>query len=137
MAWEKGPTFTLSLVASADYSASTNKYKFVTLSTTTGKVEVIDAVTERPIGVLQNTPATDELAEVCVAGVTKVQADAAFASYYTELGPAADGQADAKVRGTDLDEYIVGVNLETATAAAELMTCMIDCRNAHTAAATS
>lgn len=128
MAWE-GHKVIVSKQSAADYSAGTSKYKFVEIATT-GKVTVCDGATDVPFGVLQNSPATDELAEVCIFGVTKVQADADLA-VGDLIGTSADGQADAKTAGTDTTEYVVGVVVENTSAAGDYTTCHINCLNPH------
>lgn len=104
---------------------TTSQYKFVEIDSA-GVVTVCDAATDIPAGVLQNKPNLNEAAQVRVFGVTKVQADAALAIGVT-IGTSADGQADAKVQGTDKTEYIVGYTLTAANNAAELVSALIDC----------
>jgi hypothetical protein len=67
-----------SFPAGADLSAAANQYKFVEVDSS-GNVSVCNAVTDRPIGVLQNRPKQGEAAEVTISGITKLQADAALA----------------------------------------------------------
>lgn len=125
MAYE-GPQIKLpGLVAGADLSAAGNQYKFVEL-TGDNTVNVCNAATDKPIGVLQNRPASGEAAEVVAVGVTKVQADAALTAG-TLIGTSADGQADAKTPGTDTTEYTVGQVIRGASAAGALATALINC----------
>lgn len=131
MAWEvdgvvKLPGFT----ASADLS--THQYKFVKISGVQ-TVTVCAAATDRPIGVLQNAPASGQAAEICVVGISKVSSDAALARDVL-IGTSADGQADAKTPGTDTTEYVCGVVLIATGAANDLATCLIDCMAPHRAA---
>jgi hypothetical protein len=130
MAIEK-PIFVDSLVAAADLSAAANKYKFVKLDSNQ-KVVLCAAATDKPIGVLQNTPGNGGMAEVMIVGISKVQADAAL-SVDDLIGTSADGQADVKVPGTDTTEYVVGRVLVGAAAAGELASAYINCLNIHRA----
>jgi hypothetical protein len=112
-----------SFTAGADLSSA--QYKFVEMDSA-GLVTVCNAATDKPIGVLQNKPLSGQTAQVLIAGISKVQADAAL-TIGTEIGTSADGQADAKIRGTDVTEYISGVVLTAASNAGELVTCLINC----------
>ena len=112
------------LIAGADLSAK--QYYFVKLGATEGEVDLIAALTDRPYGVLQNTPKSGEEADVLLIGITKLVSDAAIADG-VEIGTSADGQADAKDRGTDSGQFIVGVMLETSGAAAEITRALINC----------
>ena len=122
------------LIAGADLSAK--QYYFVKLGSTEGEVILPTAANDRPYGVLQNAPKDGEEALVMNIGITKLVADAALADG-DEIGTSSDGQADVKVRGTDLDEFIVGVVLETVANAGEITTAAINCIAPCTAAATS
>jgi len=118
-------------VAGADLS--THQYKFIKLDSA-GAVVICAAASDRPYGVLQNAPASGEEADVLLVGFSKVSADAALA-IGIEIGTSADGQADAKVRGTDLAEYIAGQVIEASGAAAEIIRCSINTVAMPTAAA--
>lgn len=103
MAYEQ-PGFTTSMEAGADLSAK--QFYFVKLDSA-GKVVVCAAVTDKPIGILQNNPVSSQEALVMMDGISKVSADAALA-IDDLVGPAADGQAAVYVPGTDTTKYIVG-----------------------------
>lgn len=75
MAIEDQGKVDLSYIAAEDLSSS--QYKFVKLDTA-GKVAACTARGEKSIGILQNKPKSGEVAQVRVAGVSKVQADAAI-----------------------------------------------------------
>lgn len=111
------------LVAGADLS--THQYKFVEI-TGAGTVNVCNAATDRPIGVLQNKPTSGQACEIVVIGVTKVSSDAALTAG-TLIGTSADGQADAKTPGTDTTEYTVGQVLIASGAGDELATAVVNC----------
>ena len=123
------------LTAGADLS-TTGKYRFVKLGSVEGTGILCNNDADRPYGVLQNNPKSGEEALVMNIGITKLEAGGALADGI-EIGTAADGQAELKTRGTDLDEFIVGVVLETVANAAELTTAAINCIAPSTAAATS
>ena len=131
MAWEvegsqvKPP----GLIAGGDLSAAANQYKFVKYSAAK-TVIVCTGATDIPCGVLQNRPASGDAAEVVIFGITKVQGDANL-GFGDLIGTSADGQADAKVAGTDTTEYVVGHIIEDNAAAAGLATAFINCVNPH------
>lgn len=117
------PGLLLTLTAGGDLSSS--QYKFVKLNSS-GQAVDIAAVTDIPIGVLQNSPASGDSATIMVHGVSKVQGDADLTKG-NQIGPSVDGQAAAYAAGTDTTKYIVGQVLEDNTAAAGLITATIDC----------
>ncbi len=123
MAYEGAQILIPGLKASADLSAK--QYYFVKLSGA-GTVTVCAGTTDKPIGVLQNTPESGDAAVVCGLGVTKVSADAAL-SAGDLIGTSADGQAAPYVAGTDTTKYIVGQVIEATTAAAGLASATINC----------
>jgi len=129
MAWTI-PGFTFTRVAGADLSSS--QYYYVKLSTT-DTVIACAAATDVPIGILQNAPTSGQEATIMVTGISKVNSNAAL-SIGDLIGTSGDGQADAKVPGTDTTEYVVGVVLEASGAAAELATCTVNGLNPHRAA---
>lgn len=119
------PGFKLgTLKAGADLS-STGQYRFVTLDAN-GDVVLCSAITDEPVGVLQNDPGLGEEAEVMVTGVTKLEADSAIA-IGDELGTSADGQADTIASGTDTTVYKVGKALQAASGAGVIFAALIDC----------
>jgi hypothetical protein len=84
--------------------------------------------------VLQNEPsAAGQPVIVMSIGISTVSADAALA-VDTLIGTSADGQADAKVPGTDTTEYVCGVVLEASTAAGDHISALINCATPHRAA---
>lgn len=118
------PLFTISLVAGADLSAK--QYHFVELTGTGRAVTVCNAATDVPIGVLQNTPADGQIAEVMVIGLSKVVADADLAVGGL-ICTSGDGQAAAWVAGTDTTKYGVGRVIDENTAAGGYITALINC----------
>ena len=121
----QGAEIVISKPAGADLSAL--QYYFVKEST--GTIVACTAATDRPLGVLQNKPDTAGLnAEVLVLGGSKCNANGAI----TEgdlIGPAADGQADPKIPGTDTTEYLCGLAVSAAAGAGEIFSALINCVN--------
>ena len=103
---------------------STKQFYFVKLAS--GEVTVCAAVTDLPIGVLQNKPTAGQSAEIVVLGSTKVSADTTITEGAL-IGSADDGQAEAKVIGTDTTEYVCGRVLEAAGATGELVQAEVNC----------
>lgn len=118
------PVLVQTYKAAGDLSAK--QFYFVKLSAA-DTVDVCSAATDRAIGVLQNKPdAANKAAEVMLLGISKVSSDAAL-SRMDLIGPAADGQADAKTPGTDTTEYIHGVVIEASGGAGQLASALISC----------
>lgn len=131
MTYELGAGIKLpGLKAGADLSAA--QYHFVELGAG-GTVTVCNALTDVPIGVLQNAPKSGQAAEVLALGVSKVVGDADLA-INDLIGCSADGQADARTIGTDTTHYVVGRVIKENGAAGGLITAAINCLNPHRAA---
>ena len=126
MAFER-PGISLSFIAGADLSAK--QYYLVKLSAA-DTVVACAAVTDIPIGVLQNAPTSGQTADVMLMGVSKVNSDAAL-SVGNMIGCAADGQAAAYAAGTDTTKYIIGQVLGASGAAGGYATAAINCLNPH------
>lgn len=125
MAYEGAQLKLGNLTAAADLSAK--QYHFVKLASAT-TVNVCTAITDVPIGVLQNTPTSGQAAEVCIFGITKVVADGILAAGNI-IGTSNDSQADAIARGTDTTVTIMGQAIEAA-AAGETVTMFLNPSNA-------
>lgn len=93
-----------SFVAGADLSAL--QYTAVKLNSS-GQVVAVAAVTDIPIGILQNAPLSGATAEVLIVGGSKVIASAAI-TLPAVLGVDASGRAKKLAAGTDTTQYIVG-----------------------------
>lgn len=129
MAWE-GPQIRIpGLTASADLSAK--QYYFVKMSGNK-TVTVCSAVTDVPVGVLQNAPESGEEAVVCAIGVTKVNADAALTAGNV-IGTGSDGQAQPVTLGTETTVHVAGVCLDGVSNAGELATAFVSCPGARAA----
>lgn len=118
--------------AGADLSAAGNQYKFVKLNTS-GQIVLCAAVTDNPIGILQNTPASGQPAEVMAFGISKLQGDADLTKGDL-VGTSSDGQAAAYVHGTDTTKFIVGQVIQDNAVAAGLVTVIFNCLAAGRAA---
>ena len=127
MAFEQ-PLFVLTgLKAGADLSAK--QFRFVKLDSS-GDVVVCAGVTDIPIGVLQNKPTSGQAVEVMAIGISKIEGDADLA-IGDMIGTSADGQAAAYVAGTDTTKYVVGRVLTENSAAAGLISALVNCMNPH------
>ena len=112
MAYASGLVPIGTLTAAADLSSK--QYHFVVLASAT-TVNVATAITNAPIGILQNAPESGEEAVVAISGVSKVVADGTLAAG-NFIGTSADAQADAISPGTDTTVYMMGQCLGAATA---------------------
>ena len=106
--------------ASADLSA---KQFYIVKMSGDNTVTVCAAVTDVPIGVLQNKPASGEQAVVRVFGMSKVSADATLAAGNI-IGTSADGQAQPVTQGSETTVYNIGQAV-TGGAAGTLQTALI------------
>lgn len=120
----------ITLPAAADLSAK--QYYFVKIDTS-GNAALCAAATDKPIGVLQNTPTSGQSAEVLVSGGTKIVASASI-DEGSLIGTASTGKADAKTPGTDTTEYVVGTVILASGADGDLLTAVINCASPHRAA---
>lgn len=124
MAYEISPySVKITLVAGADLSAA--QYTFVKVNGS-GQAVACAAITDIPVGVLQNAPLIGQEAEVLVSGGTKVKA-AAAATTPTLIGTNATGLAQAIVAGTATTVYVAGQYLTAPGAANEFVTAIVDC----------
>ena len=128
MAYESAQIRFGNLTAGADLSSS--QCYFVKLASAT-TVDVCSAITDIPIGILQNTPESGETATIAIFGISKVSADGTLAAGNL-IGTSADGQADAIVAGTDTTVYVMGQAI-TAASAGETSTMFLNPSNARSA----
>jgi hypothetical protein len=84
-------------------------------------VTVCAAVTDSPIGILQNAPESGQAALVAIGGTSKVSSDEALA-VGDYVGSSADGQAQVVVIGTETTVYAMGQCVQASGAAGELAT---------------
>ncbi len=116
------------LTAAADLSSK--QYHIVKLASAT-TVNVCSAITDVPIGILQNDPESGEVAEICFLGISKIVADGTIAAGNL-IATSADGQADAVAAGTDTTVYPVGQAIGAASAG-ETFTAYINIANGRAA----
>jgi hypothetical protein len=125
MAYESPQALSIgTLTAAADLSAK--QYHFVKLASAT-TVNVCSAVTDVPIGVLQNNPTSGKSAEVLLLGVSKVVADDTLAAGDV-IGTSADAQAQPLTVGTETTVYTCGQAI-TAGSAGDTVTAFINISN--------
>ena len=131
MAYEvAGYALRITLVAGADLS--TKQYFFVKINSS-GEAVLCSAATDKPIGVLQNNPASGEEAAIVVVGGTKVVSSASI-DEGSLIGTSAAGKADAKTPGTDTTEFVVGTVIAAAGADLEILTAVVNCASPARAA---
>ncbi|OGI00465.1 MAG: hypothetical protein A2Y25_12000 [Candidatus Melainabacteria bacterium GWF2_37_15] len=75
MAFQSSPVLDFSFKAAEDLS--NYQYHFIIIDSN-GKVALMNAIGDYPIGVLQNAPGADEEATVRILGISKVVANAAI-----------------------------------------------------------
>ena len=128
MAYEAIGTDIGTFTAAADLSAK--QYHFVILASAT-TVNVATAITNAPIGILQNNPTSGQQAIVRISGMSKVVADGTLAAA-NFIGTSADAQADAISPGTDTTVYMTGQCLSAASAGetTEMILNITNCRAA-------
>ena len=114
--------------ASADLSA---KQYYIVKMSGDNTVTVCAAVTDVPIGVLQNKPASGGQAVVRVFGMSKVSADATLAAGDI-IGTSADGQAQPVTQGSETTVYNIGQAV-TGGAPGTLQTALITIANGRAA----
>lgn len=118
----------VSFQAAADLSGQ--QFRFVKLDAN-GQVAAITAVTDIPLGILQDKPgAQGRACNVMLDGISKVVGGANLAKS-DQVGPDAQGRAVAYVAGTDTTKYKVGSILEDNSVAGGLCTISFNCQNAN------
>ena len=125
MAYEV-PGMLVTYQAAQDLSGQ--QFRFVKLDAN-GQIAPITAVTDIPIGVLQDKPSAQGRAgAVMLDGISKVVGGANLAKA-DQVGPDAQGRAVAYVAGTDTTKYKCGQILEDNSVAGGLCTMAFDCKN--------
>ena len=126
-----GSGITMTLTAAADLS--THQYKFVEV-TAANTVNLVNAVTDRPIGVLLNKPGSGQAATVLLAGVTQVIASGAIAagrSVGTSAAGLATINAGSEAGGGGSANPTVGTTITAAGGANEIITVAVNCLSAQ------
>ena len=124
MAYESNGVDLGFFTAAADLSSK--QFYFVKLASST-TVNVCAAVTDKPIGILQNKPESGGQAMVRCFGVSKVSADPTLAAGDV-IGTAADGQAQPISLGSETTVHVCGQAIE-AGSAGETLTAFINITN--------
>jgi hypothetical protein len=117
------------LIAGADLSAA--QFQIVKLSAAK-TVILCAAATDKPIGILQNTPKSGQAASVCWNGLSKVVVGATVA-FGDTVGTDTNGRAVTYVAGTDTTKYGVGQVIEPGAAALGLATVFVNITNGRLA----
>ena len=112
MAYESPAIDLGTLTAAADLSDK--QYYFVKLASAT-TVNVCSAITDLPIGILQNNPESGEQAVVQIFGISKVVADGTITAGRW-MGTSADSQAAGITPGSDTTVYVMGQAIQAASA---------------------
>lgn len=120
----------ITLPAGADLSA---KQYFLVKINTSGQAVLCAAATDKPIGVLQNSPTSGQEASVLVVGGTKIVASASLDEGVL-IGTTAAGKAGAKTPGADTTNFVIGTVILAAGADLEIATAVVNCANPHRAA---
>jgi hypothetical protein len=115
----------VTLAAGADLSAW--QYKIVKVSGT--GVAKATAITDVPLGILQNTPTSGKMAEVAVSGVSKVVAGAAITAGTLVGIQVTNGKVKTIAAGTDTTQYVLGQALTAASADGDIITVLFDCKS--------
>ena len=116
----------ITLPAGADLSAK--QYFFVKVNSS-GEAILCAAATDKPIGVLQNSPISGGEASITVVGGTKVVTGAAC-DEGTVVGTDSAGKAAPYTAGSDTTKYIVGSVILASGADEELATVLVNCASA-------
>lgn len=125
MAYEKDKAVCLTVEANEAMDAETNLGRFVKWAAD-GKVDLVDALTDQPCGVLLSYGAAGEMVEIGIVGIFKVRAGAALATVGTPIKAAADAEAIAITLGTDATHFIAGHTLEAASGAGSRIACAVN-----------
>lgn len=128
MAYEGAQLKLGQLTAAADLS--TKQFQFVKLASST-TVDVCDAITDVPIGVLQNTPKSGQAAEVTIFGITKVVAGGNLVAGNI-ISVSTGSKAVAVTRGSATTTTVLGQAIE-AGGADEIVTMFLNPSNARAA----
>lgn len=120
------PLFQKTFLTGGDLTSS--RFRFVKLNSS-GQVVAVAAVTDVPVGVLQDTPPNSSVGNpvvVTMAGISKLEAGAAI-TLPAVLGVDSVGRAVSKTIGTDTTHYAAGQPLEAAGASGALISAVINC----------
>lgn len=126
MAFGETPILQLTFEAGADLS--THQYKFVKQNSS-GQIVLCSAVTDVPVGVLQDKPVSGQRGTVMVIGLTKLKCNAAI-NPGVQISTDASGLGNPVVAGTDTTKFIVGQMRAVSSATSGAFgTALINCLN--------
>lgn len=129
MAVEHGGAVAQKISVPAGEALTTKQYHFVKWDGTNNTVIVCTGATDKPLGVLQNAPASGEIAEVTVAGPTKIVASGNLTANGT-IGTHSNGRAATYTAGSDSTKYLVGHLIGAAGADGVVGSAFINCPSA-------
>jgi hypothetical protein len=112
MAYESPGIDLGTLTAAGDLSGK--QFYFVKLASAT-TVNVCTAITDLPIGILQNDPESGEQAVVRIFGISKASADGTITAARW-IGTSSDSQAAGITPGSDTTVYVMGQAIQAASA---------------------
>lgn len=126
MAWENRLYNIPGLTCASSADLSTSQYSVVKL-VGDAEVDKCTAVSDVPIGVLQNEPDSGEAAEVMGAGVTKLKVGSSW-SAGDSLGVSSEGLGQSvTISSTASDASVIGQAMEGSGAADSIGTALINC----------
>jgi len=117
--------FHVDLTFPANADLSTHQYKWVKMATGS-KVDICSAITDVPIGILQNKPTANQAASVRLLGVSKLKAGGTI-GVGSMLGTDASALGKALVVG-DTTQYVVGQST-TAAVVNDIVQVAVNCLN--------
>jgi hypothetical protein len=122
---------TKSFTAASAMSAASAQFCIVKLVAT--GVCPVDANTDIPLGVLQNSPGLGEPALIALSGETKVRAGGTDLARGDRIAGDSAGRAIAVVAGTSTGFFPVGrvLSIDAADNDGGLVSAVIDCTNPH------
>jgi len=113
-------------------NAMAEKYVVVELGAGAGQVDLPSGNNDKPIGIIQQTAVADQSVPVCVAGISKVLANAAITKDDYLVGVITTGRVatapsvSSTWTGTAAStEHIIGIALESAGAAGDIISMLI------------
>ena len=125
------PGFKYTLEAAADLSAS--QYRAVKTNTS-GEAAVITAITDKPVGILQDKPAAQgRAAELMADGISLMEAGSGGVTAGNTIGVDNAGKGISIAPGTATTQYLVGTALSTASAG-DYFAVLFDLKNPSRAA---
>jgi hypothetical protein len=107
---------------------SAKQYFFVKIDNGTSNVVAVNGATDRPIGVLQNSPTAGQIAEVTIVGGTKIEAGGSASAGQAVFSSASANAVTLAFGTTASAAFLAGAFIEAAAAGA-ITTAVINCAN--------